>query len=131
MTATLETPAVKLSPQDVALYNLSRLMEAEGKQRKDLAAYLGMVPQNISRLLSSKHALRLNDICRAAEFVGVPLEVLLRDDLTQVDYAEYAAQALASERHDEGNGGLPVVDVDDLRRQAGHGWPRGYWMLAA
>lgn len=132
MTATLEAPTAVKTPQDIALYNLDQFMRFEGKQRKDLAAYLGIVPQVVSRMMSGKHAIRLNDICRAADFVGVPLDVLLRDDLTRADFAYYSGAALAVEHiEDEGNGGLPVVDSDDLRRPAGHGWPRGYWMLAA
>ena len=132
MTATLAAPAAVRTPQDIALYNLDQFMRFEGKQRKDLAAHLGIVPQVVSRMMSGKHAIRLNDICSAADFVGVPLDVLLRDDLTQADFAYYSGAALAGERGgDYPEGGLPVVSNDDSRRQAGHGWPRGYWMLAA
>lgn len=56
--------------------NLNMLMQLEGRYRKDLAEYIGRRPQNLSRMMSGESNWALNDMWKAAEFVGVSLDVL-------------------------------------------------------
>lgn len=123
------------TPQDVALLNLDMFMKIEGKYRKDLAAYLGRRPQHISRMMSGENNWTLNDMFKAARFVGVSLDVLTDPELTPskaytiVKGGERGGWSW--QQHDAPEGGQSVVSIDDSRRPAGHGWPMANLTLAA
>lgn len=78
----MTAPKVAASPQDIAILNLNMLMQLEGRYRKDLAEYIGRRPQNLSRMMSGESNWALNDMWKAAEFVGVSLDVLTDPTLT-------------------------------------------------
>ena len=90
-------------PQDVAILNLNMLMHVQGKYRKDLAKELGRVPQVMSRMFNSGSEWTFNDMFKAAEFVGVSLDVLTDPTLTPTK-----ALAIIGERHND-EGGLQVA----------------------
>lgn len=124
----MTAPKVAASPQDIAILNLNMLMQLEGRYRKDLAEYIGRRPQNLSRMMSGESNWALNDMWKAAEFVGVSLDVLTDPTLTPSK-----ALSIIGERHDdndEKNGGLPVVNVDDFRLRGG-AWKAPAMILAA
>lgn len=127
MTATLEMPTTELSPQRVALLNLAMLMNLEGKHRKDLALHMNKMPQSISRMLGSDYKWSFNDMCAAAEFVGVPIGALVDPTLSPAR----ALDIIGENGIDAPEGGQPVVSNDDSRRPAGHGWPVANLTLAA
>ena len=127
MTVTMTAPKVAASPQDIAILNLNMLMQLEGRYRKDLAEYIGRRPQNLSRMMSGKSNWALNDMWKAAEFVGVSLDVLTDPTLTPAK----ALSIIGERRNDnDGNGGLPVVNVDDFRLRGG-AWKAPAMILAA
>ena len=119
----MTAPKVAASPQDIAILNLNMLMQLEGRYRKDLAEYIGRRPQNLSRMMSGESNWALNDMWKAAEFVGVSLDVLTDPTLTP-------AKALSIIGERRGNGGLPVVNVDDFRLRGG-AWKAQAMVLAA
>lgn len=79
------------------------LMQIEGLYRKDLANHLGRKPQNLSRMMAGESNWAFNDVVRAAEFVGVSLDVLTDPTLTPTK-----ALAIIGERHND-EGGLQVA----------------------
>lgn len=85
------------------LLNLNMFMQLEGKMRKDLAKHMGKMPQSLSRQFSRGSNWSLNDTVRAAEFVGVSVDVLLDPTLTPAK-----ALAIIGERHND-EGGLQVA----------------------
>lgn len=93
--------------------NLNMLMQLEGRYRKDLAEYIGRFPQALSRMMLGKSNWPLNDIVKAAEFVGVSVDVLLDPTLTPAK-----ALAIIGERHND-EGGLPVAVNSGYRRHRG------------
>lgn len=118
MTTTM--PAVEVSPQDVAILNLNMLMQIEGKYRKDLATYIGRKPQNLSRMMNGDSNWAINDMFKAAQFVGVTLDVLTDPSLTPAK-----AIAIISKYEDDYEGGSSVVDaINDSRI-------RRAWILTA
>ena len=128
MTATAAMPAIATHPQDIAILNLNMLMQLEGKYRKDLAKHLGRMPQAVSRMFIIGSEWTFNDMWKAAEFVGVSLDVLTDPTLTPAK-----ALSIIGERHDDNdgkNGGLPVVNVDDFRLRGG-AWKAPAMILAA
>ena len=123
----MTAPKVAASPQDIAILNLNMLMQLEGRYRKDLAEYIGRRPQNLSRMMSGESNWALNDRWKAAEFVGVSLDVLTDPTLTPAK----ALSIIGERRNDnDGNGGLPVVNVDDFRLRGG-AWKAQAMVLAA
>lgn len=100
--------AVDVDPQEVALLNLDMLMRIEGKYRKDLAAYLGRIPQVLSRMMKSGSSWSFNDMSKAAQFVGVSLDTLADPTLTPAKARELLE-----------NGGLTVADDGDFRCTGG------------
>lgn len=124
MSTVTALPKVVASPQDTAIMNLNMLMQLEGRYRKDLAEYIGRFPQALSRMMLGKSNWPLNDIVKAAEFVGVSVDVLLDPTLTPAK-----ALAIIGERHND-EGGLPVVNVDDFRLRGG-AWKTPAMILAA
>ena len=70
---TAATATTIADPQATALRNVDLLMHLEGKYRKDLAVYLGRIPQVMSRMMKSGSTWSFNDMYRTAEFLGVPL----------------------------------------------------------
>lgn len=125
MTATLEMPDVALSPQRVALLNLAMLMNLEGKHRKDLALHMGKMPQSISRMLGEDYKWSFNDMCKAAEFVGVPIGTLVDPALSPARALDIIGELSTPE------GGLSVAGNGDSRRPAGYGLNRAEFALAA
>lgn len=96
-------PRIAANPQDTAILNLNMLMQIEGLYRKDLANHLGRKPQNLSRMMAGESNWAFNDVVRAAEFVGVSLDVLTDPTLTPAK-----ALAIVGERHND-EGGLQVA----------------------
>lgn len=118
---------VAVQPQNTAIMNLNMLMQLEGKYRKDLAKSLGRMPQAVSRMFVSGSEWTFNDMFKAAEFVGVSLDVLTDPTLTPAK----ALSIIGERRNDnDGNGGLPVVNVDDFRLRGG-AWKAQAMVLAA
>ena len=116
MTTATTAPQVAVSPQDVAILNLNMLMQLEGKYRKDLAQHLGRKPQNMSRMMLGGSNWAFNDMFKAAEFVGVTIDVLTDPTLTPSK-----ALAIIGERGgDDGKGGWQAA-VDNGRRRRGSG----------
>ena len=116
MTTATAVPSVAVRPQDIAILNLNMLMQLEGKYRKDLAKYLGRMPQAVSRMFISGSEWTFNDMFKAAEFVGVSLDVLTDPSLTQTK----ALQIISERRGDDDEGGL-MAAVDNGRRRRGSG----------
>ncbi len=112
-------PSVVSRPQDVAILNLNMLMHLEGKYRKDLAKYLGRMPQAVSRMFTSGSEWTFNDMFKAAEFVGVTLDVLTDPTLTQTKALGIIGERRGDD-NDNGDGGQ-LVGVDAGRRQRGSG----------
>ena len=105
---TAATATTIADPQATALRNVDLLMHLEGKYRKDLAVYLGRIPQVMSRMMKSGSTWSFNDMYRTAEFLGVPLEVLTDPTLSP----DRALSIIGERRNDnDGNGGLPVVGI--------------------
>jgi len=78
-------------------------------------------------MMSGESNWALNDMWKAAEFVGVSLDVLTDPTLTPAK----ALSIIGERRNDnDGNGGLPVVNVDDLRLGGG-AWKTPAMVLAA
>ncbi|WP_288924091.1 XRE family transcriptional regulator [uncultured Bifidobacterium sp.] len=119
MTTTIAMPSVVSRPQDVAILNLNMLMHLEGKYRKDLAKYLGRMPQAVSRMFTSGSEWTFNDMFKAAEFVGVTLDVLTDPTLTQTKALGIIGERRGDD-NDNGDGGQ-LVGVDAGRRQRGSG----------
>ncbi len=98
--------------------NLNMLMQLEGKYRKDLAKSLGRMPQAVSRMFVSGSEWTFNDMFKAAEFVGVSLDVLTDPTLTPAK-----ALAIIGERSDTdtdtSEGGLRVAVNSGYRRPRG------------
>ena len=90
----MTAPKVAASPQDIAILNLNMLMQLEGRYRKDLAEYIGRRPQNLSRMMSGESNWALNDMWKAAEFVGVSLDVLTDPTLTPAKRSASSASAV-------------------------------------
>ncbi len=109
-------PRIAANPQDTAILNLNMLMQIEGLYRKDLANHLGRKPQNLSRMMAGESNWAFNDVVRAAEFVGVSLDVLTDPTLTPAK-----ALAIVGERNndDDDDGGLAVA-LSDGRRTSGY-----------
>ena len=124
---TAATATTIADPQATALRNVDLLMHLEGKYRKDLAVYLGRIPQVMSRMMKSGSTWSFNDMYRTAEFLGVPLEVLTDPTLSP----DRALSIIGERRNDnDGIGGLPVVNVDDFRLRGG-AWKAPAMILAA
>lgn len=124
---TAATATTIADPQATALRNVDLLMHLEGKYRKDLAVYLGRIPQVMSRMMKSGSTWSFNDMYRTAEFLGVPLEALTDPTLSP----DRALSIIGERRNDnDGNGGLPVVNVDDFRLRGG-AWKTPAMVLAA
>jgi len=78
-------------------------------------------------MMSGESNWALNDMWKAAEFVGVSLDVLTDPTLTPAK----ALSIIGERRNDnDGNGGLPVVNVDDFRLRGG-AWKAPAMILAA
>lgn len=111
-------PRIAANPQDTAILNLNMLMQIEGLYRKDLANHLGRKPQNLSRMMTGESNWAFNDVVRAAEFVGVSLDVLTDPTLTPAK-----ALAIIGERSDTdtdtSEGGLRVAVNSGYRRPRG------------
>lgn len=99
----------RLDKQQIAVANIKLLLDASHSKKKDLAEYLGKVPQSLSKMLQNKQTWFFEDMCHAADFFGVGLETLVRTDLTPMK----AEQILKNRRSDDGNDGQVV---------AGHGF---------
>ena len=80
------------------------------------AVAIGKHRQNLNRMINTGAQWSFNDMCRAAQFFGVSIDTLMRPDLTQSEL--------------KGNGGLPVVNVDDFRLRGG-AWKTPAMVLAA
>lgn len=147
MTATLISPPTQeqaTDPQSIALRNVDMLMHLEGKYRKDLAAYLGRVPQAVSRMMKSGSAWSFNDMYRTAEFLNVSINDLSDPELSPTKALAIINASREEEGPDDGgerrtewswktsnkNGGLPVVNVDDFRLRGG-AWKAPAMILAA
>mgnify|MGYP001749804005 FL=1 len=102
-------PKPRLDKQQIAVANIKLLLDASHSKKKDLAEYLGKVPQSLSKMLQNKQTWFFEDMCHAADFFGVGLETLVRTDLTPMK----AEQILKNRRSDDGNDGQVV---------AGHGF---------
>ena len=106
MTAILISPPAQeqaTDPQSIALRNVDMLMHLEGKYRKDLAAYLGRVPQAVSRMMKSGSAWSFNDMYRTAEFLNVSI-----NDLSDPELSPTKALAIinaSKEEEDQDDGG--------------------------
>ncbi|MCH9276131.1 helix-turn-helix domain-containing protein [Bifidobacterium amazonense] len=106
MTETMTAPAATATDyQSVALDNIRMMLAVRGLKQSDLAAYMGKHRQNLNRMINTGATWSFNDMCRAAQFFGVGVDTLMRSDLSQSEL--------------RGNGGLPVVAVDDSRRRWG------------
>lgn len=110
MTETLTAPPAVIDYQAVAIGNIRMMLSLRGLKQSDLAAYMGKHRQNLNRMINTGAQWSFNDMCRAAQFFGVSIDTLMRPDLTQSEL--------------KGNGGLPVVNVDDFRLRGGRGRPR-------
>lgn len=80
--STTMTPKPRLDKQQIAVANIKLLLDASHSKKKDLAEYLGKVPQSLSKMLQNKQTWFFEDMCHAADFFGVGLETLVRTDLT-------------------------------------------------
>lgn len=78
--------------QKIAVSNINLLLSESDAKQKDLASYMGKVPQSLSKMLSNKQMWFFEDMCNAASFFNVGLDVLMRTDLTPLK-----AQNLVSE----------------------------------
>lgn len=123
MTQVFAPPSVapKTDRQALANDNLNMFMAASGTKRKDLAAYIGKDPAMITNLLKGKNRWFYEDMLAAADYFGISLDTLQRDDLTPSK-----VRAIL----DGKNGGLPVVNVDDFRLRGG-AWKTPAIVLAA
>lgn len=101
-------PKPRLDKQQIAVANIKLLLDASHSKKKDLAEYMGKVPQSLSKMLQNKQTWFFEDMCTAAEFFGVGIETLVRTDLTPLK----AEQILKTAAPSKGNGGQVV---------AGHG----------
>ncbi len=108
MTTTM-MPKPRLDKQQIAVANIKLLLDASHSKKKDLAEYMGKVPQSLSKMLQNKQTWFFEDMCTAAEFFGVGIETLVRTDLTPLK----AEQILKTAAPSKGNGGQVV---------AGHGF---------
>lgn len=119
MTTTLIQPTARadVEPQDIALRNLDMLMHVQGKYRKDLARHLGRIPQALSRMMKSGSAWTFNDMCKAADFVGVPVGTLLDPTLTPTK----AAALSGNHDNEDIDDGGSLVGGDAGRRRTGSG----------
>ena len=114
MTTTM-MPKPRLDKQQIAVANIKLLLDASHSKKKDLAEYLGKVPQSLSKMLQNKQTWFFEDMCTAAEFFGVGIETLVRTDLTPLK-----AEQILKTAAPNGNDGQLV---------AGHGfepWTSGY-----
>lgn len=116
MTETLTAPPAVIDYQAVAIGNIRMMLSLRGLKQSDLAAYMGKHRQNLNRMINTGAQWSFNDMCRAAQFFGVSIDTLMRPDLTQSEL--------------KGNGGLPVVNVDDFRLHGG-AWKTPAMVLAA
>lgn len=117
-------PNATLRKQDTVALNVNMILGNTSLKKKDLAKALGISPQSLSSRLNSSAIWSIDEVCRAADFFGIPLLSLLDPQLTP-------ASALAQIAEHDNEGGLPVVSNDDSRRPAGHGWPVANLTLAA
>lgn len=92
--------------QSVAVGNIKMMLSIRGLKQSDLAAYMGKRRQNLNRMLRSGMQWTFNDMCAAADFLGVSVDTLMRSDLTQSEL--------------RGNGGS-LVGGDAGRRRTGSG----------
>lgn len=116
MTETLTAPPAVIDYQAVAIGNIRMMLSLRGLKQSDLAAYMGKHRQNLNRMINTGAQWSFNDMCRAAQFFSVSIDTLMRPDLTQSEL--------------KGNGGLPVVNVDDFRLRGG-AWKTPAMVLAA
>ena len=101
-------PKPRLDKQQIAVANIKLLLDASHSKKKDLAEYMGKVPQSLSKMLQNKQTWFFDDMCTAADFFGVGIETLVRTDLTPMK----AEQILKTAAPSDGNDGQLV---------AGHG----------
>ena len=116
MTTTIQ-PKPRLDKQQIAVANINLLLNVSHSKKKDLAEYMGKVPQSLSKMLQNKQTWFFEDMCNAADFFNVGIGTLVRTDLTPMK-AEQILKTAA--QNDSGNGGQLV---------AGHGfepWTSGY-----
>lgn len=92
--------------QKVCLDNIRMMLAIRGLKQSELAAYMGKHRQNLNRMINTGATWSFNDMCRAAQFFNVTVDTLMRPDLSQ--------KVL------RGEGGLPVLSVEDFR--IGRGW---------
>lgn len=85
--------------QIVVIDNINTLLNASKAKKKDLAVYMGKVPQSVSKMLSNKQSWFYDDVCAAADFFGVDLSVLASKELT-IGEARDILKAVASKRSD-------------------------------
>lgn len=105
---TVYTIGMRNNSQVVVIDNINTLLNASRAKKKDLAEYMGKVPQSVSKMLSNKQSWFYDDVCAAADFFGVDLGVLAARELT-ISEARDILKAAASKR-------------DDGQLVAGHGF---------
>lgn len=59
-------PKPRLDKQQIAVANIKLLLDASHSKKKDLAEYLGKVPQSLSKMLQNKQTWFFEDMCHAA-----------------------------------------------------------------
>lgn len=104
--------------QKIAVGNVNLFLTVSHLKKKDLAEHMSKKPAVMPRMLKNEQVWYFDDMCNAADFLGVSLETLQRKDLT-VSEAQSIWDNIKAKRADNQNGGLPVVNIDDSRRRSG------------
>lgn len=112
MTTVQKIPSATLRKQDIVALNVNMILANTSLMKRDLAKAMGVKPQSIARLLSSSQTWSLDQAVNAAQFIGIPLSMLMDPGLTPASAIGYL------DSHKEG--GLPVLSVEDFR--IGRGW---------
>lgn len=111
-------PASKVNYQMTAIMNIKLMLEARNMKQVDLASYMGKQRQNMNRMLRGESQWMFNDMCQAANFFGVSLDMLLNPNLTVADL-------IGDNKKPRGGVATPRLFVKDLYRSsfvAGHGF---------
>ena len=104
-------PSATLRTQDIVALNVNMVLPLTGLMKRDLAKAMGIKPQSIARLLSGKQTWSLDQAVAAANFLGLPLDMLMNPNMTPASALEYIQK--------QENGGLAVADDVDFRCTGG------------